>query len=253
MADLERDFSPDELRTVFRKKRKALRFHLGIRQKHIFRIWRNEDTEFVVVLHTGRQTKDEDLARIFADNHGEKKWQRYLKAFRPSEWMAKRIRNDMFEAEQHWARGTSALESDPQHAVQLMRNAIAFLERGLKRCESVADKMNREQHKLNSAYGGKVKATRFDGIKEEVIRRLEAQPGAWETKREAIDDIIKALRPYIEKHGWPSVQDKNDTRDAAMTEASQSRLLEEWSIKDKRVKAAFSKAVQKRIGVSQNR
>ncbi|MDU1150148.1 hypothetical protein [Klebsiella michiganensis] len=90
-------------------------------------------------------------------------------------------------------------------------------------------------------------------IKDEVIKHLEAQPEGWETKTDAINAIIKALRPYIEEHGWPSAQDKNDSRDAAMVEASQSKLLAEWSVKDKRVKAAFAKAVQKRIGVSQNR
>ena len=73
MADLDRDFTPDELLIVFRKKRKALRFHLGVRQKHIARQWLNKDTEIVIVLQTGRQTKDEDLARRLADEHGEKK------------------------------------------------------------------------------------------------------------------------------------------------------------------------------------
>ena len=233
MADLDRDFTPDELLIVFRKKRKALRFHLGVRQKHIARQWLNKDTEIVIVLQTGRQTKDEDLARRLADEHGEKKWRRYLKIFSLSEWMIKGIRNDMSEAEQYWEQGTSAL--------------------GLKRSESAAGKRIKERHKLNSAYGGKVKATRFDGVKDEVIKHLEAQPEGWETKTDAINAIIKALRPYIEEHGWPSAQDKNDSRDAAMVEASQSKLLAEWSVKDKRVKAAFAKAVQKRIGVSQNR
>ncbi|EHF8262923.1 hypothetical protein CF309_003697 [Enterobacter kobei] len=253
MADLDREFTPDELLIVFRKKRKALRFHLGVRQKHIARQWLNKDTEIVIVLQTGRQTKDEDLARRLADEHGEKKWRRYLKIFSLSEWMIKGIRNDISEAEQYWEQGTSALESDPDHAVQLMLKAIALLDRGLKRSESAAGKRIKERHKLNSAYGGKVKATRFDGVKDEVIKHLEAQPEGWETKTDAINAIIKALRPYIEEHGWPSAQDKNDSRDAAMVEASQSKLLAEWSVKDKRVKAAFAKAVQKRIGVSQNR
>lgn len=75
------------------------------------------------------------------------------------------------------------LESDPDHAVQLMQNAIALLECGLKRCTTATAKNLKEQHKLNSALGGKRKAARFNGIKEEVIKLLEARPGDGKRRR----------------------------------------------------------------------
>ncbi|CAI0887528.1 hypothetical protein [Serratia fonticola] len=247
MFDLERDFSFDELSLAFRKKKKALRFHLGVRQKYIVRTRLDEDTEIVVVVHGGKQVKNEDLARLLADEQGEKKWRRYLKVFSPSEWMAKRIRNDMYEAEQSWGRGKSVLECDPHHAVQLMLNAIALLDRGLKRCESAASKGNKELHKLNSAYGGRVKGERFNDIKAEVIKLLEARSEGWKTKKAAIDNVVEELRPYIEKHGWPSVDDKNDSRNARSIEESMRDSLNRWSNpdEDERVGAAFVKALRK--------
>lgn len=97
----------------------------------------------------------------------------------------------MSEAEQYWEQGTSALESDPDHAVQLMLKAIALLDRGLKRSESAAGKRIKERHKLNSAYGGKVKATRFDGVKDEVIKHWKRNLRAGKLKPMPSTQLLK--------------------------------------------------------------
>lgn len=248
MADVKETLLFEELLSRYRKKKKALCFHLGIKQKHIARTRVTEDVELVVVINTGRQTSSKDLAQALACQQGEKNWRRYLKVFSRSAWVEKGIRGNLADAQQTWAQGKAILESDPDHAVQLMQNAIALLESGLKRCATAAAKNLKEQHKLNSAFGGKRKAARFNGIKEEVIKLLEARPGGWKTKTDAISDLIKDLRPYIEEHGWPSVQDEDDSLDKAEIEGRLGDLLREWSVPsgDKCVSAAFAKAVRKR-------
>ena len=140
MADVKENLLFEELLSRYRKKKKALCFHLGIKQKHIARTRVTEDVELIVVINTGRQTSSKDLAQALACQQGEKNWRRYLKVFSRSAWVEKGIRGNLADAQQTWAQGKAILKSDPDHAVQLMQNAIALLECGLNRCATAAAK-----------------------------------------------------------------------------------------------------------------